>query len=363
MQRVWQTLNSVGGMCWLTAGVLLLLFVIIQHPLLLLVSVPYALFGLLILRRPAGTQTAPANASNDPDNRETQEIASLFASDDLSISLGVTVDGLVRASSAIREVITQQASSADEQAQVIRNTNQLLDDFLEMAERISTQARSITQNAQEASSLSQTGQQAIMESLDTMSDIRQQVEAIAHTIVTLAQLTRRIDTIISSVSEIATQSNLLALNASIEAARAGTHGRGFAVVADEVRSLSGQSTRAAEQVRGILREIQQAMQASVQATQNGIRNVDVGIERTTQANDIMAQVAAQVAASHQAVQAVYSVIQSQTGGIEEIAIGMDRIERITQQSVVGTRTVETVSTNLTRLAHELQLAVGQREPA
>ena len=353
----------------ITTLIFLALFGVIQHNLLLLAALLYALLTLALALRPthhpptetdAEAKPATNGANTDPDDRETQEIAALPNQiRDIAISMEVTVDGLVRSSRAIRDVIAQQADNATEQAEVIRSTNQLLDGFLEMTERISTQARAITQSAQQASDISQTGQQAIRETISSMNAIRQQVEAIAQTIVTLTQLTRRVDDIISSVGEIATQSNLLALNASIEAARAGAQGRGFAVVADEVRALSRQSTQAAEQVRGILQEIQVAMKQSVQATQTGIENVDAGVARTRQADDIMAQLATQVNSSRDAVQAIYGVIQQQASGMEEIAIGIDRIERITQQNVASTKTVETVSTNLTRLANELQVAVGQ----
>ena len=178
---------------------------------------------------------------------------------DIAMRMHVTVDGLVRSAQAINEATTQQAHSAGEQADVIRLTNSLLDDFLKLSEQVSGQTLSVNKTAEEAARISNQGQDAISEAIQGMDELRAQVTAIGQTIVTLAKLTQRIDDIINSVGEIATQSNLLALNASIEAARAGIHGRGFAVVADEVRTLSQQSTQAAAQVRSILVEIQQAM--------------------------------------------------------------------------------------------------------
>jgi len=165
----------------------------------------------------------------------------------------------------------------------------MLDDFIKMSEQVSEQVRTMSQIAEETSTISEEGRTAITRAMEGMEQIRGQVSNIGMTIVTLAQLTRRIDQIISSVTEIATQSNLLALNASIEAARAGVHGRGFAVVADEVRSLSQQSTNAANQVRVILAEIQSAVRQTINATEIGMQGVDSGVTMTQKADRIMTQ--------------------------------------------------------------------------
>jgi methyl-accepting chemotaxis protein len=325
--------------------------------LLLASVIPYALLGAIGIythqRRLA--QAAP------PTPTETEFTQSSIPDETMTVitnRMGVTVDGLVRATQAINDVTNRQSQSAEEQATMIGATNDMLDKFLELSERISEQARKITHTAQQAADISESGQRAIEQSIHSMDDIREQVVNIRDTIVTLARLTRRIDEIISSVSEIATHSNLLALNASIEAARAGTHGRGFSVVANEVRSLAQQSTQSAAQVRRILGEIQNAMKQTVQATQIGMTNVDAGIVQTREANQVIIQLAESVRQSRDSVSNIYTVIRTQADGMEEIAIKMDRIQRINHESLASTRTVETVSSNLTRLAGDLQTAVS-----
>lgn len=283
----------------------------------------------------------------------------LIDSGDVTMQMHVTVDGLVRSVQAINEATHQQSSSTTEQSDVIQLTNKLLDDFLHLSERISEQALTVTKTAQQTEEISEQGQVAIAEAIDGMDTLREQVAAIGKTIVTLAELTRRIDEIINSINEIATQSNLLALNASIEAARAGVHGQGFAVVADEVRSLAQQSTQAAAQVRAILAEIQNAMKETIRATEVGMDGVNDGVERTQEANQVIVQLSQSVSESNTAVHDIYEVIRQQAKGLEEIAISMDRILMITQNTMASTRAVEAVSTNLTRLASDLQMAVGQ----
>ena len=233
-----------------------------------------------------------------------------------------------------------------------------MDNFMANSEDINTQAHAMTRTAQDTADISQDGQAAIRDTIEGMARIRMQVDAIGHTISRLAQLTRRIDEIITSVSEIATQSNLLALNASIEAARAGAQGRGFAVVADEVRTLSQQSTTAADQVRGILAEIQNAVKETIIATDAGMHGLDDGLKKSQQADEVMQRLTEQVNTSSSAVKAIYDVIRQQVDGLEEISINIARVNRITENNMMGIRTVETVSVNLKRLAEELESAVG-----
>jgi methyl-accepting chemotaxis protein len=268
-----------------------------------------------------------------------------------------TVEGMVKASQAIREMTGQQINGANEQADVIRMTNQLLDNFLALAERGNQYTRTLTRISQDAQKLSENSETGLSAALENMTAIRDQVYAIGQTIVKLAGLTRSIDAIITSVSEIATQSNLLALNASIEAARAGVHGRGFAVVADEVRSLAQQSTAAAQQVRGILAEIQSAVKETVEAAEIGTEQVDRGATVVDEANTVMRSLAENIGSTHQTLRSITEIIREQSDGMEAIAIDMERLDRITQQSIVSVRVIEQVTQNLSRLAEELEKAI------
>jgi len=313
----------------------------------LLLALVYAVLGGLGWWQAAPQQ--PAAASTQP-----QQSAPPATQGEAQMQHMVALDGLSRAAEAINEVVARQAASATEQAQVIQLTGQLIDEFLHMAERISQQARQVNQTAQQAVSASHQGQDALEHSLRSMQDIRQQVQSIGQTITTLANLTKRIDDIITSVGEIATQSNLLSLNAAIEAARAGEQGRGFAVVADEVRRLSQQSTQSAAQVRAILSEIQRAMKDSIRTTQAGLSSTQQGITRTHEADQALNALADNIRAAQSAVSQISAVLQGQRDRVEEIAIGMDRIGKITEQNVASARAFEAIAANLTRLAHELQ---------
>ncbi len=341
----------------LTAGLWLLLAAgLIPTALALGLAVVYALGAGWWWYR--GRALFALVATNSPlqDDATAAEIEHLR---ELALRMRVTVDGLARAAEAMNTVNKQQSDGAKEQQGVIELTANRVEGFLELSERVNKQALSVRDTAQTAAEISQTGQVAIQEAIAGMATIANQVNAIGQTIVQLAALTQQIDMIITSVSEIATQSNLLALNAAIEAARAGAQGRGFAVVANEVRTLAQQSTQAAAQVRHILSEIQNAMKETVRATELGTDSAQVGMARTQEAAQVMQQLSEHIQVAYEAVQAIYDVIRQQGDGLEEIAIGMERIKRITERHMANIRMVEMVATNLTRLAVDLQEAMGE----
>ncbi|NWF70064.1 MAG: hypothetical protein HXY40_13340 [Chloroflexi bacterium] len=263
-------------------------------------------------------------------------------------------DEIASAAETIDHSAMQQAASVAQQFNVIADADKQLDQFLALTENANERARSITQLAQQSLDIFRSGQESIGKASRGMREIREQVATIASTIASLVQLTQRVDEIISSVSEIATQSNLLALNASIEAARAGVHGRGFAVVAEEVRSLSQQSTQAARQVREILAQIQMAMRETVKATEVGIQSVDTGVDMTQEVEVVMVQLAANVTKSHGAVREFYETLRQQSEGLEGIGIAMERIQRIGDEHADDTRSLEALARRLNTLAVNIQ---------
>jgi len=266
----------------------------------------------------------------------------------------VVREELVSAAQAINETVDTQTQQASQQTAVIEQIAARLETFLTLSDQMDEQARSVTTIASQAATTVSRGQQALQTSTSGMEQIREQVTVIAESIMTLSSLTQRIDIIVGSVSEIATQSNLLALNASIEAARAGVHGQGFAAVADEVRTLAGQSTQAADEVRTLLREVQAAIAETIEATHSGLEEVQHGIQASQELNTAMRQIAAEIDASSQATLGIYEGVRQQTQAMDEIAANVERVNRISQRAVTEMQVFHDVSDSLTRLSDELK---------
>jgi len=254
---------------------------------------------------------------------------------------------------------TQQAAGASEQSAAISQTTVTVDEVKTISEQAIDRAQEVVDVSQHTVDVSHTGQQAVQDTISTMTRIEERVESIAENILALSEQTQQIGEIITTVGDIATQSNMLALNASVEAARAGEHGKGFAVVAEEVRNLAEQSRQATAQVREILMDIQNGINATVMATEEGIKVVDQGVNLAVGTATAIEQLAGVIDESAQAAIQMVAGGQQQASGVEQIALAMQNINQATQQSLASTRQAEKAAQDLNELAQSMSQIVEQ----
>jgi methyl-accepting chemotaxis protein len=254
---------------------------------------------------------------------------------------------------------TQQSAGASEQSAAISQTTVTVDEVKTISEQAINRAQEVVNASQRTVDVSHSGQQAVQDTIATMGHIEERVESIAENILALSEQTQQIGEIIATVGDIATQSNMLALNASVEAARAGEHGKGFAVVAAEVRNLAEQSRQATAQVREILLDIQGGINATVMATEEGIKVVDEGMQLTAGTATAIEQLAGVIDESAQAAMQMVAGGQQQASGVEQIALAMQNINQATQQSLASTRQAEKAARDLNELAQSMSQIVEQ----
>jgi methyl-accepting chemotaxis protein len=180
------------------------------------------------------------------------------------------------------------------------------------------------------------------------------MEAIAESIVRLSEQGQTIGQIIATVEDLAAQSNLLAVNAAIEAAKAGEHGKGFGVVAQEVKSLAEQSRQATDRVRTILGDIQKATTAAVMATEQGGKAVEAGGAQTELAGESIATLAGSVTEAAQAATQIAASSQQQLVGLAQVAGAMENIKQASTQNVASAKQLEVAARNLNDLGQRLK---------
>jgi len=268
-------------------------------------------------------------------------------------------DDLTQGAAEILAAATQQAAGASEQSAAISQTTVTVDEVKTISEQAIDRAQEVVDASQRTVTVSHSGQQAVQDTIATMGHIEERVESIAENILALSEQTQQIGEIITTVGDIATQSNMLALNASVEAARAGEHGKGFAVVAAEVRNLAEQSRQATAQVREILLDIQNGINATVMATEEGIKVVDQGVELAAGTATSIKQLAGVIDESAQAAMQMVAGGQQQASGVEQIALAMQNINQATQQSLASTRQVEKAARDLNELAQSMSQVAEQ----
>ncbi len=270
-----------------------------------------------------------------------------------------SANNLNTAAAEILAATTQQASGASEQSAAISQTTTTVEEVKTISEQASQRALEVANASRRTVEVARTGQKAVQDTIESMSQIKERVEGISENLLALSDQTQQIGEIIATVNEIASQSNMLALNASVEAARAGEHGKGFAVVAMEVRSLAEQSRQATAQVKAILSEIQRATNTTVMATEEGTKGVDHGVQLAAQAREAIEQLGAVINESAQIATQVVAGGQQQLTGIEQIAQAMQNINQVTMQSLASTRQAEKSAQNLNDMSRTMTGTVAK----
>jgi len=264
-----------------------------------------------------------------------------------------TIATLGSASSEIVAATTQQASGTAEEATAVQETSTTMDEVKQTAQVSAQKARAVTEAVQKTAQVSQEGHGAVEASIKGMQELKARMEAIAERVLALSEQGQAIGEIIATVSDLAEQSNLLAVNAAIEAAKAGEAGKGFAVVAAEVKALAEQSKQATTQVRGILNEIQRATQAAVMAAEQGVKASDAGVGMVSRSGDAIQLLTKSLTESAQAAQQILASAQQQAAGIDQVAVAMQNIRQASTQNMASTRQVERAAQNLNELAQRL----------
>jgi methyl-accepting chemotaxis protein len=259
----------------------------------------------------------------------------------------------------ILAVTVQVASRTTETAAAISETTATADEVRQAADLSTEKARYVAENSQKSLQIGLAGRKAMDDVLIVMQRIQGQMELIADSIVRLSEQSQAIGEIIASVTDLAEQSNLLAVNAAIEAAKAGEHGRGFAVVAHEVRSLAEQSKQATTQIRAILNDVQKATSSAVMATEQGGRAVDQGVKQSAETGEAIRLLSDAIAEAAQAATQIAASSQQQLIGVSQVAQAMENINQAGSQNAASTRQAEAIARNLHALGQRLRQLVEQ----
>lgn len=269
------------------------------------------------------------------------------------------INVLVSAAAEILAATEQMASGSAETVTAVSQTSSTVEEVKQTTQMASQKARLVADTAHRTAQISLAGRQSTQQSIEAMQRIQEQMESIADSIVQLSEQGQAIGEIIATVNNLAEQSNLLAVNASIEAAKAGDQGKGFVVVAQEVKSLAVQSKQATAQVRTILGDIQRATTIAVASAEQGGKEVEAGGKLSVALGDAVASLADNIETAAQAATQIAASSQQQMVGMDQVALAMQNIQEATSQNLASTRQTESAAQNLHQLGLKLKKIVEQ----
>lgn len=311
----------------------------------------------------AAEEIASGDLRSDVQPQSPQDVlGNAFArmAGDLRAQIRDLVEGASVLGAAASEIVastSQLAASASEAAAAVTETTTTVEEVRMTAQLASQKAKLVSDSAQKAAAVAQAGRRSVEDVSGGMIRIRQQMEAIASSMIRLSEQSQAIGQIIATVEDLATQSNLLAVNAAIEAARAGERGKGFGVVAQEVKSLAEQSRQATTQVRSLLGEIQKATGAAAMATEEGSKAVEAGVRQSDGAGSSIEALALSVTEAAQAATQISASSQQQLVGVDQVAGAMESIRQASAQNVDSARQLEMAARNLDGLGQRLKKTV------
>jgi len=260
------------------------------------------------------------------------------------------------------EELSSGAGQSAETARVQSDqTNQVATAMQEMSatvQQISEHSERAANASQGAAQAARRGGQVANETLSTMRSIAESTKAVASRITELGKSSEQIGKIIAVIDDIADQTNLLALNAAIEAARAGEQGRGFAVVADEVRKLAERTTKATKEIASMIESIQAETKNTVQAMEKGTREVQVGVEKTTSSGAALGEIIKMSEQVGDMISQIATAAVQQAGASEQINANVSQISSSTQESSAMADQMAKACQDISSLAFDLQLMVS-----
>lgn len=286
--------------------------------------------------------------------------------------LAAGADETGKATEQITRSIQEVAVGSEKQVSSVRAAQHATVEISNGMDQVSHHVQSVSESSAVVMDKATRGHQVVKQAVEQMSLIQEKIGTSAGVVHVLGTKSKEIEQIITLITTISSQTNLLALNAAIEAARAGEQGRGFAVVADEVRKLAEQSNEAASQIGDLIREIQLDTARAVEAMTDGTTVLDDGIEKVNSSGRVFAEIVSATETLSTQAEGVSSIVRNVHAQTEIMVQSMEEVSGVSEQSAANSQVVAAAAeeqnasmeeflaatSTLSKMAEELQESVS-----
>lgn len=277
---------------------------------------------------------------------------------DIAVMVRGAIGDLDHTTVQVSAVSSQLASGAAQTAAAVSEAATTVDEVRQVSLLASQKATALADEARSAEQTADMGRGALAEIVENIRDIESQVGVMSASIVRLSEQTEAIAALTTASHDLAEQSNLLAVNAAIEAAKSTEEGKGFSVVADEIKTLSGQSKQAVRQVRKVLADIVQATTAAVDAAERSSGAIARSVERVAGSSEAIEALAGSVEMTAQSSMQIAASSQQQLIGMDQISQSMESINQASDHNAAAAREMSEELARLRGVAERLQAMIA-----
>ncbi|MBI4240545.1 MAG: CHASE3 domain-containing protein [Candidatus Rokubacteria bacterium] len=276
-----------------------------------------------------------------------------FLTRSLARQIGTAVGQVQSSSAELQAAASQQASGAKEQASAMSEISTTISELLATSRQIAESAQRVAHIAEETAGAARKGEGTVEKTHGSITGIRRQADLVVSHMLDLGKKSQQIGAVLEIVSELAEQTNILAVNATIEAAGAGEAGKRFAIVADEIRKLADRVAGSAKEIRGLIEDVRSAVNTTVMATETGSKTVDDGSKQFAEVTAVFKQIASLLTTTTEAAREIGLSTKQQATAVEQVNVAISNVAQATRETETSSSQTLQTASQLTGLSRDL----------
>jgi methyl-accepting chemotaxis protein len=279
--------------------------------------------------------------------------AGIIITRSLTSQIGTAVQHMQSSSSELQVASNQQTMGAREQSTAMKEITTTMNELLVTSKQIAESAQRVAHIAAQTAIGASSGEQTVTKANDSIGGIKRQVDLIVTNMLDLGKKSQQIGGILEIINELAEQTNILAINATIEAAGAGENGKRFAVVADEIRKLADRVGGSTKEIRGLIDDIRAAVNTTVMTTEGGTKAVEAGALQFSEVAVAFRQIVSLVSTTTEATREIELSTKQQSTAVSQVNIAVSNVAQAARETEVSSSKTLQTATELTNLSRDL----------